>query len=216
MSLKSEVQSILDFIQKIEKEQKKSQESSDDLFGGLKVISKAFPSSKLIFDKQKFRQYFAQPYNFIHIVKYLDVKSLLNVGLINKEFNVFVSSIYNYKIISSSFSVRQIKNNKKQSLSPKSVSSSKSAKSSYSYDATKKGNLFGGLFKNVGSFFFGSKDNNQNLNHKELLLRVNMHEEILQKIRKRFEIENDIRNVREEFDSYVNTQSKKVTYLFIC
>jgi hypothetical protein len=136
--------------------------------------------------------------------------------LINKEFNVFVSSIYNYKIISSSFSVRQIKNNKKQSLSPKSVSSSKSAKSSYSYDATKKGNLFGGLFKNVGSFFFGSKDNNQNLNHKELLLRVNMHEEILQKIRKRFEIENDIRNVREEFDSYVNTQSKKVTYLFIC
>jgi len=145
MSLKSEVQSILDFIQKIEKEQKKSQESSDDLFGGLKVISKAFPSSKLIFDKQKFRQYFAQPYNFIHIVKYLDVKSLLNVGLINKEFNVFVSSIYNYKIISSSFSVRQIKNNKKQSLSPKSVSSSKSAKSSYSYDATKKGNLFGGL-----------------------------------------------------------------------
>jgi len=214
MSLKSEVQSILDFIQKIEKEQKKSQESSDDLFGGLKVISKAFPSSKLIFDKQKFRQYFAQPYNFIQIVKFLDIKSILNVGLINKEFNVFVNSVYIYKIISSSNSVKPVKNSKKLSFSPKSVSSSKSAKSSKSYDATKKGNLFGGLFKNVGSFFFGSRDNNQKLNLNEKSLSLDLHEEIIHKIGKRFEIENDIRNVREEFDSIVNSQSNKVRLLF--
>jgi hypothetical protein len=211
MSLKSEINSILNFLKKIEKQQKNSQESSDDLFGGLKVIPKAFPSSKLIFDKQKFRQYFAQPYNFIHIIKFLDIKNLLNVGLINKEFNVFVSSVYVYKILYSSYCVKPLKNTKIQSLSPKSVSSSRSAKSSKSYDATKKGNLFGGLFKNVGNYFFGnSKDNKQLLVSKELILRINLHEEILQKIKKRFEIENDIRVIREEFDSLVSAEKNKV------
>ena len=213
MSLKSEIQSIYDYLQSIEKEQKKSLESSDNLFGGLKVIPKAFPSSKLIFDKPKFRQYFAQPYNFIHIIKFLDLKNVINVGLINKEFNAFVSSIYVYKIISSSNSLISVKNNKINYHSPKSVSSSKSAKSSKSYDATKKGNLIGGLFKNVGSFFFGHSDNKSRLNPQEISQRINLHEEILQNIKKRFEIETDIRNIREEIDSYVNTPLNKVRHL---
>jgi len=66
----------------------------------------------------------------------------------------------------------------------------------------------------VGSFFFGSRDNNQKLNLNEKSLSLDLHEEIIHKIGKRFEIENDIRNVREEFDSIVNSQSNKVRLLF--
>lgn len=204
MSLKSDIQSLSEIIEKIEIERKKSTDSSGDLFGGLKVITKAFPSAKLVFDKQKFRQYFAQPYNFLHIVKFLDVNNILNVGLINKEFNVFINSIYMYKVIYSS-KHRKIYN--ARSKSPKSVSSSTSSKSNKSTSSPKK-NYVGGLLKNVGNFFFGNKDVRK-VNMNEISMKISLHEEILLKMKKRYEIEMDTKNIREEIDSILYMKKPK-------
>ena len=218
MSLKSDIQSIYETIVKIENDRKKANESSSgDLFGGLKIVPKAFPSAKMVFDKLKFRQYFAQPYNFIHLMKFLDINSILNVGLINREFNVFVSSIYIFKVIYSS-KHKKINSNNPQSNSPKSVSSSTSSKSNKSTSSPKK-NYVGGLFKNIGNFFLGSnKDCRPKVNPSEISMKLNLHEEILNKIKKKFEMETEIRNIREDIDCFLNKKKpkscKKVITLF--
>lgn len=209
MSLKLEIQEILNQLSKYEANSNAKGEGSDNIFGGLKVQQKTFPSAKLVFDKQNFRRYFARPYNFLHVVKFLDLSSLLNLGTVNKEFYAFLSSIQLFKIIQTRKSKRLKTETSIGSLSPKSVSSKASNHSSKSFDsAIKKKNIVNGFLKGVGNFFFGgSKDTKKQITANEINMRVTLHEEVLNKIKKRFEIQNEIKALHEEIDSIMTAKN---------
>jgi hypothetical protein len=90
-----------------------------------------------------------------------------------------------------------------QSLSPKSVSSSSSIDS-----AKKKNNYVSGLLRNMGNFFFGgSRDTKFKISPPEMNLRMTLHEEILNKIKKRFEIDSEIKHIRDEADLILNRKN---------
>ena len=205
MSFKSEIQSIYKILQKIDSESKKqASETNDNLFGGLKVVPKSNTAVKAPIDKSKFRQNFAQPYNFLHISKFLDLKTLLNVSLINKEFNIFLNSIYVYKVL---FTQKLKKKNLKANLShsPKSASSAISFKTSRS--GPEQNNKMVGLLKNMGNFFFGGKDVKKKvMDPNEITLKLSLHEEILVKMKRQFDVEREINCVREEIDYFLNAK----------
>lgn len=138
------------------------------------------------------------------VIPYLDIKTILDLIAINREFNQFIISIYFYKFITDMHSNQK----RKRALHSKYKKDKKQSSSTPRKDESKNIPQSGFLSKITGAFSMitGTTDQTprKEIDTKEFLDKLNIHEKILKEKQKQFALSKEIRDIRDDINEYVD------------
>lgn len=124
MSIINDTKEIIEQIEKI-KENLKSDFTNDGLFANMEIRkfsdttqiernNRKNPSFHKSYKKGLGKRKLFRVTNLKTAIPYLDIKSILNISLLNKEFNYFIKSIYFYKFVDNIREFKKIQEKKKK------------------------------------------------------------------------------------------------------
>lgn len=138
------------------------------------------------------------------VIPYLDIKTILDLIAINREFNQFIISIYFYKFITD----MHLNQKRKRALHSKYKKDQKQSSSTTRKDKSKNIPQSGFLSKITGAFSMitGTTDQTprKEIDTKEFLDKLNIHEKILKEKQKQFGLSKEIRDIRDDINEYVD------------
>lgn len=138
------------------------------------------------------------------VIPYLDIKTILDLIAINREFNQFIISIYFYKFITD----MHLNQKRKRALHSKYKKHQKQSSSTTRKDKSKNIPQSGFLSKITGAFSMitGTTDQTprKEIDTKEFLDKLNIHEKILKEKQKQFGLSKEIRDIRDDINEYVD------------
>ena len=168
------------------------------------------------------------------VIPYLDLKSMLNISILNKEFYYFIKSIYFYKFMDN---IKNFKNKKNIPIKDNYKTPKKSNNSNiYSVgnnlneqtSAGKIGSLFGALTKSAISmlgknnfliylyiflgFTSGAKQEEKNVYIDPLIMenKINLYEKILTQKLKNAKVNTELKGLRENINLIIENRQKKL------